>query len=87
MLRPGGVLAIEPYITPVSYVGYRAFHHENIWFGGYQRSADKSDPWEGNLALPNLLFSAICRNGSAIPTCASCTAGSSVCSTFNSPAD
>jgi SAM-dependent methyltransferase len=57
VLRPGGrILAIEPYITPFSYVGYRAFHHENIWFGGYQKSADKSDPWEGNLALPNVLF-------------------------------
>lgn len=57
VLRTGGrLLCIEPYITPVSYLGYRLFHHENIWFGGYQRSADKSDPWEGNLALPNLLW-------------------------------
>jgi len=58
VLRPGGrLLAIEPYITPLSWVGYRFLHHEDIYFGGYHRSAAKDDPWEGNLALPNLLFS------------------------------
>lgn len=58
VLRPGGrLLAIEPYITPVSWLGYRLLHHEDIWFGGYQKSRDKSDPWEGNLAVPNLIFS------------------------------
>jgi len=65
VLRPGGrLLAIEPYITPVSYLGYRLCHHEDIWFGGYQKpcndvddsGASKKDPWQGNLALPNLLF-------------------------------
>lgn len=57
VLRPGGrVLAIEPYITPFSWLGYRLLHHEDIYFGGYHRDADKSDPWAGNLALPNLLF-------------------------------
>ncbi len=57
VLRSGGrLLAVEPYITPLSYLGYRLLHHETIWFGGYQRSGDKSDPWEGNLALPNLLL-------------------------------
>jgi len=57
VLRPGGrVLAIEPYITPLSWLGYRLLHHEDIYFGGYHRVADKHDPWAGNLALPNLLF-------------------------------
>jgi len=57
VLRPGGrVLAVEPYITPLSWVGYRLLHHEDIYFGGYHRSKDKADPWEGNLAVPNLLF-------------------------------
>ena len=58
VLKPGGrVLAIEPYITPASYVGYKLLHHEDVWFGGYHKSGDhKVDPWEGNLALPNLLF-------------------------------
>jgi SAM-dependent methyltransferase len=56
VLRPGGrVLAIEPYITPLSFVGYRLLHHEDLFFGGYHR-ASKDDPWEGNLALPNLIF-------------------------------
>ena len=58
VLRPGGrVLAVEPYITPLSWAGYRLLHHEDIYFGGYHRSKDKDDPWAGNLALPNLLFS------------------------------
>jgi SAM-dependent methyltransferase len=64
-LRPGGrLLAIEPYITPVSYLGYRLCHHEDIWFGGFQKPRSertgpetaKEDPWQGNLALPNQLF-------------------------------
>lgn len=56
-LRPGGrVLAIEPYITPVSYLGYRLLHHERIDFRRYHRSDGKDDPWEGNLALPNQVF-------------------------------
>ena len=57
VLRPGGrVLAVEPYITPVSFLGYRLLHHEDIYFGGYHRDSEKTDPWEGNLALPNILF-------------------------------
>ena len=57
VLRPGGrVLAIEPFVTPVSYVAYRLLHHEPIWFGGYHRSTAKTDPWEGNLAIANLVF-------------------------------
>ena len=57
VLRPGGrILAIEPYITPLSWLGYRLLHHEDIYFGGHHRSTDKHDPWAGNLALPNLLF-------------------------------
>lgn len=57
VLRPGGrVLAIEPHISPLSWLGYRLLHHEDIYFGGYHRSSAKDDPWEGNLALPNILF-------------------------------
>lgn len=57
VLRPGGrVLAIEPYITVASFFGYRLLHHEDVYFGGYHRQAEKTDPWEGNLALPNLIF-------------------------------
>jgi SAM-dependent methyltransferase len=57
VLKAGGrLLAVEPYITPLSFFGYRALHHESVYFGDYQRSVEKSDPWEGNLALPNLLF-------------------------------
>lgn len=60
-LKPGGrLLFIEPYITLLSYLGYKALHHEDVYFGAYHKSvgADgkKADPWEGNLALPNLVF-------------------------------
>lgn len=92
VLQPGGrVLGIEPYITPVSWLGYRLMHHEDIWFRSYQKpqgeksqasvageprepvgwhglaqarvsgprqamGESKEDPWQGNLALPNILF-------------------------------
>lgn len=57
VLRPGGrILMIEPYITPLSWVCYRALHHEDVWFGGYQRMPDKIDPWQGNLAMMNVLL-------------------------------
>lgn len=57
VLRPGGrILAVEPYITPASWLGYRLLHHEDVWFGGYHRKGAAKDPWDGNLALPNLIF-------------------------------
>lgn len=57
VLRPGGrVLTIEPHITPLSFFAYRLLHHEDVWFGGYHRDAQKADPWAGNLAAANLLF-------------------------------
>ena len=58
VLRPGGrVLLLEPYITPVSYVGYKLLHHEEIDLRRYHPAAGaKADPWQGNLAMANLVF-------------------------------
>lgn len=61
VLRPGGrVLLLEPYITPASYLGYRLLHHEDVNLSQYHASlakdGGKADPWEGNLALANLVF-------------------------------
>lgn len=60
VLRPGGrVLLLEPYVTAVSYFGYKILHHEDIYFGAYHRlgrGEEKSDPWRGNLALANIVF-------------------------------
>ncbi|UCD28215.1 MAG: class I SAM-dependent methyltransferase [Planctomycetota bacterium] len=57
VLKPGGrILIIEPYITLLSYVCYFAVHHEDICFSEYGKSSTKEDPWEGNLAMMNLLF-------------------------------
>ena len=61
VLRPSGrVFLIEPYVTPGSYVGYKLLHHEAVNFKDYHAGVDetsrKSDPWQGNLALANLVF-------------------------------
>lgn len=57
VLRPGGrVLAIEPYITPLSGLAYRMMHHEDIWHDDYQKPAANKDPWQGNLAMANIVF-------------------------------
>ncbi|MBX7246880.1 MAG: class I SAM-dependent methyltransferase [Candidatus Sumerlaeaceae bacterium] len=60
VLKPGGrILLMEPYITPVSYVGYKALHHEDVYFGGYHKIPEggaKVDPWQGNLAVANVVF-------------------------------
>jgi len=61
VLKPGGrILLIEPYITVGSYLGYKLLHHEDINFKDYHKGTDKTqtkaDPWQGNLALANLVF-------------------------------
>ena len=60
VLKPGGrVLLIEPYITPLSKIGYSLMHHEDVYFEDYHvRGEDGNvrNPWQGNLALPNLVF-------------------------------
>ncbi|MHC4441876.1 MAG: class I SAM-dependent methyltransferase [Planctomycetota bacterium] len=57
VLRPGGrILMIEPYITLLSFFCYRALHHEEVCFGGYQRRGAGRDPWQGNLAMMNILL-------------------------------
>jgi hypothetical protein len=38
-------------------LGYRFLHHEEICFDQYHPSAIKDDPWEGNLAMANIVFS------------------------------
>lgn len=54
-LRPGGrVVAIEPWITPFSYLLYRWLHHEDCRLG---RDPDRpfaggKGPFDGNAALP-----------------------------------
>lgn len=60
VLRPGGrILLMEPYITPPSNVAYRLLHHEDVCFHAYHRAhpdGQKTDPWEGNLAMANIVF-------------------------------
>jgi len=59
ILRPGGrLVAIEPWITPASYVLYRYFHHEDC-----KLSIDIAEPFgaagkqafDGNAAIPYLV--------------------------------
>ena len=61
VLRPGGrVILIEPYITVGSYLSYKLRHHEDVNFKEYhattKRAKGKCDPWQGNLAMANLVF-------------------------------
>ena len=58
VLKPGGrLILLEPFITPVSYFGYKLLHHEAVYFKDYHEPVEKEkDPWQGNLALPNLVF-------------------------------
>jgi SAM-dependent methyltransferase len=57
VLRPGGrAVFIEPYVTFFSFFGYKALHHESIYFKDYHPNKEKKDPWEGNTALANLVF-------------------------------
>ncbi len=56
-VRDGGkIIMVEPWITPLSRLGY-ALHHEPIWLKGYQHpDAARDDPWVGNLGMANVLF-------------------------------
>ncbi len=56
VLRPGGRgVFIEPYITPLSRVLW-SFHYEAICFDRYQEDPNSDDPWQGNSAMANILF-------------------------------
>ncbi|MEI7903493.1 MAG: class I SAM-dependent methyltransferase [bacterium] len=60
VLRPGGrIILVEPFITPVSFAGYKLLHHEDVCFASYQKpvpGGDKTDAWQGNLAMANIVF-------------------------------
>lgn len=61
VLKPGGrILLMEPYITPVSHIFYKMLHFEDINFKVYHEGLcnqqGKSDPWQGNLAMANIVF-------------------------------
>jgi SAM-dependent methyltransferase len=56
VLKPGGrAVFIEPYLTLFSFFCYKIMHYEAIDFAGYRDNA-KDDPWQGNLAMANLIF-------------------------------
>jgi hypothetical protein len=61
VLVPGGrLILVEPAVTPVSWFFYRFFHPERVDFSAdpltrVDRAADK-DPYDGNQAIPMLLF-------------------------------
>jgi SAM-dependent methyltransferase len=61
VLRPGGrVVLCEPYISLLSYAVYRWFHEEGADMGvdplSEMRGEAPGDPFEGNQAIPTLLF-------------------------------
>lgn len=52
----GRLLFIEPWISPLSTLVYRAMHHESVSFEGYKPPGQDDDPWAGNMAVPKMLF-------------------------------
>jgi len=60
ILAPGGRLVlVEPAITPLSWFFYRYFHPERVDFAVdplTQFDCEKKDPYDGNQAIPTLLF-------------------------------
>lgn len=67
VLRPGGrAVFIEPYITFASFFGYKTLHRESIYFKDYHSDKEKKDPWEGNVALANLVFKRDLKNWSIL---------------------
>jgi len=53
-LRPlGRIVLIEPYISPLSYVVRKLFHHEPLRFKNYNIS---KNPDDSNMALPTILI-------------------------------
>jgi SAM-dependent methyltransferase len=57
VLKPGGrAVFIEPYLTLFSFFCYKIMHYEIIDFNGRHYAKGKNDPWQGNLALANLIF-------------------------------
>ena len=61
VLRPGGrLIAMEPAITPISFVFYTLFHPEPVHMGvdplaNRTLSTDRN-PWDSNQSIPTLLF-------------------------------
>ncbi len=61
VLRPGGrIVMLEPGITPVSSIFYRAFHREPVVMSADPFAAGPidpaRDPYDSNQAIPTLLF-------------------------------
>ena len=60
VLTPGGRLVlVEPAITPLSWFFYRFFHPERVDLSADPLEVDeatKKDPYDGNQAIPTLLF-------------------------------
>ena len=59
-LAPGGRLVMhEPYCSPLSTLGYRAFHHEPLDLRADLESAQpqsSTDPLDANIAIPTIAF-------------------------------
>lgn len=67
VLKPGGrAFFVEPYLTFFSFFGYKALHHESVYFNDYHMDKEKKDPWKGNIALANLVFKRDLKNWSIL---------------------
>ena len=57
----GKLILIEPWITPISFIFYKLMHHEKIIFS-HDYLKNSRNPWNGNMAVPNLIFSSKGKN-------------------------
>lgn len=69
VLSPGGRIVLsEPWITPVSRLVYKHFHHEDCavvddpFTCAFPETNSGKDPWVGNAMIPYLLFGSKGRN-------------------------
>lgn len=77
LVAGGRLILLEPWVTPFSYLVYRYLHQEDCDLkahpleGNAIRSADGKRPFDGNQAIPYLLFSpqALAKTLSHLPYC------------------
>jgi len=59
-LKKGGrLILLEPFVSPLSYIIYNYFHQERVDFRQevFDSPLHEKDPFDGNLAIPSLIFS------------------------------
>jgi len=57
VLKPNGrLILLEPYVSVWGYFIYKFVHHENVDFGWENKKPHGKKAWEGNAAIPQIVF-------------------------------